>query len=81
VTEELKALLSRILETQQGCQKALLSTQAQVDALIYALIGIDSRVAALYSEQLQIEQQKQAALLEKCLKDISLLRATVSSIQ
>ena len=78
MTEDEKRVLHMILDTQQGCQKLLIDMQAQIAALTYALVSLDSRAATLYSEQLEIERKKLQALLEQSLKDIALLRATVS---
>jgi hypothetical protein len=78
--ENLNELLVLILDTQQGCQKMLIDMQAQLSTLTYTLVSLDSRAATLYSEQLEIEREKQRALLEKGLKDIALLRATVSKM-
>ena len=79
MTDDEKRILHTILDTQEMCLKALVENKIQIDALTYALIRLDSRVATLYSEQLEIEQKKQAASLEKNLKELALLRATVSA--
>jgi hypothetical protein len=76
--EDIKALLNTILKTQEMLNQSLMSTRAQLDGLILALIRLDQRVAILYSESLESEQKKQAALLEQILKEIALSRATVS---
>ena len=80
MTEDEKRVLHTILDTQQGCQKLLIDALARLDALTYALVSLDSRAAMLLSQQLEIEREKQRALLEQSLKDIALLRATVSKM-
>jgi hypothetical protein len=75
--DPLKALLGKILNTQEGCQKMIIGAQEQLNALTSASMRLDSRIAALYSEELEIEKKRQAALLEQYLKDIALLRAVV----
>jgi hypothetical protein len=75
MTEEEKTIIRQILTTQDSGQRLYFQMQAQLNALTTALIGLDPRVATLYSEEFEIEQKKLAALLEKHLKELALLRA------
>jgi hypothetical protein len=77
MTDDEKQIFHTLLKTQEVLNESLMSTRTQLDSLIRGLIRLDTRIAALYSEEFANEQKKQAELLEQVLKGIALLRAVV----
>ena len=80
MSEDIKALLTRILDTQEKCQSMLIDLQLQTTALTNVLVSLDPRAALLLSTQIETLTERHRALLEKALKDAALLRATVSKM-
>jgi hypothetical protein len=78
MTEDEKRILHQILDGQQILTPMIIDMQARLNALERVLCSLDSRVPQILPGEIEKSRELQRALLEHSLKDIALLRATVS---